>query len=97
MGGGATILLNVAYQNAPPPLLASIDYLAVPFCMAAGVVIWSESIGALTAAGCTIVMTAGLLSLSRDHLTRYVSRALRAARGIPDIVAGRSTERAEHR
>jgi drug/metabolite transporter (DMT)-like permease len=70
MGGAATILLNFAYQNAPPPLLAGIDYLAVPFSVAAGAVTWFEPLSYQTAAGCMVVVAAGLLNLGRDHIGR---------------------------
>ena len=64
MGGFATALLNTAYQSAPAPLLASIDYLSVPGSLLAGALVWNDSPTAQAFAGAAIVVAAGLSSLA---------------------------------
>lgn len=82
MGGAATILLNVAYQNAPAPMLAGIDFLAVPLSVAAGAAMWDQPIALQAAAGCMLVVAAGLLNLGQDYLIGHAAGAMRAARRL---------------
>jgi drug/metabolite transporter (DMT)-like permease len=91
LGGAATILLNVAYQNAPAPMLAGIDFLAVPSSVLAGAVMWDQPIVLQAAAGCMVVVAAGLLNVGQDHLTRYWVRARRMARRLRRTLASEAT------
>lgn len=63
MGGMATLLLNLAYQQAPASLLASIDYLAVPGSLVGGFLFWSEIPTWQALAGCSVILGAGIVSV----------------------------------
>jgi drug/metabolite transporter (DMT)-like permease len=69
MGGSATLLLNLAYSSAPAPLLASLDFLAVPGSMVAGSVLWDQQLSWIAACGCAVIVIAGLSNAVRPRLS----------------------------
>lgn len=69
MGGSATLLLNLAYSSSPAPLLASLDFLAVPGSMIAGSVLWDQHPSWIAAGGCAVIVTAGLSNAVRPRIS----------------------------
>lgn len=59
-GGLATVLLNAAYQAVPAAQLATIDYLAVPASLAAGMAAWADLPAWPAIAGSVIIVAAGI-------------------------------------
>ena len=73
MGGLATLLLNLAYSNAPAPLLAGLDFLAVPASMIAGSVLWNQHSSWLAVGGCCVIVIAGLSNAVGLRIRRELS------------------------
>lgn len=84
---------HFAYQSAPGPLLAAIDYLSVPASLVGGMLFWNDLPAGQAIAGAILVVVAGLLTLARGprdvpETRRRWAAALAGALGRPSSASG---------
>ncbi len=63
------IAISQAYRMASPTVVAPFEYLALPFAVLWGVLLWGEVPDALAFAGIGLIVTAGLFTIYRERVT----------------------------
>ncbi len=88
LGGTAQLLVTRAYQMAPVSVLAPLEYTAILWAIALGVIFWGEIPSAIALVGACGIVAANLLVVFGDGSSRGVGREPRVvespvSKGVP--------------